>query len=106
MPPNKHTLLSLLQSHIGQSKGISVRDIAYHLRTSERQVRLAVTELRMDGIAVCGHPTTGYYIAETPEELERTCAFLRSRALQSLTLEANLRRVPLPDLIGQLHLRT
>ena len=60
----------------------------------------------MDGVAVCGTPETGYYIAATAAELDQTCAFLRSRAMRSLTLEARLRQIPLPDLLGQLHLRT
>lgn len=103
---NKHQLLGLLSDRPGKRNGIGVRDLAYHLRTTERHVRSLVTALREDGVAVCGHPSTGYYIAETPEELEECCQFLRSRALHSLGLEARLRKIPLPDLLGQLHLRT
>lgn len=103
---NKHQLLSLLSDRPGKRNGIGVRDLAWHLRTTERHVRALVTELREDGVAVAAHPGTGYYIAETADELEECCQFLRSRALHSLGLEAKLRRIPLPDLLGQLHLRT
>lgn len=103
---HKHQLLNLLIQHTGKARGIAVAEIARQLDTLPRNVRTLVSELRDDGIAVCAHPKTGYYIAETPAELEETCQFLRSRALHSLALEARLRRVPLPDLIGQLHLRT
>ncbi|XAI95651.1 hypothetical protein [Microcystis phage Mae-JY22] len=106
MIPTKHQLLTLLSDRIGRKNGQRVRDLAYNLRCSERLVRTLVTELREDGVAVCGHPTTGYFIAETAEELEECCQFLRRRALHSLGLEARLRKMPLPDLIGQLHLRT
>lgn len=103
---NKHQLLALLSRHTGAANGIAVAAIARQLDTLPRSVRTLVSELRDDGIAVCAHPKTGYYIAQTAAELEQTCQFLRARALHSLALEARLRRVPLPDLIGQLHLRT
>lgn len=106
MTPSKNSLMTVLSTCIGREKGVRVSDLAWHLRTNERTVRSLVSELREDGVAVCGHPSSGYFIAETAEELEETCQFLRSRALHSLTLEAKLRRIPLPDLLGQLHLRT
>ena len=43
---------------------------------------------------------------QTAEELESCCAFLRARAMHSLMIEARLRRLPLPDLLGQLKLPT
>lgn len=58
------------------------------------------------GHAICGTPTDGYYIAATAEELNATCEFLHNRAMHSLTLESKLRKIPLSDLIGQLHLPT
>lgn len=102
----KHDLARELQHHIGAGNGAGVFDLATRLGVDERRVRSLITELREDGIAICGHPKTGYYIAATAEELESTCQFLRSRAMHSLTLEARLRKLPLPDLLGQLHLRT
>ncbi len=99
-------VLRALAPHIGKRAGIAVKALADELQTSPRQVRKLVTELRLDGIAVCGHPKTGYFMAETADELENTCKFLRQRALHSLTLESKLRRIPLPDLLGQMHLKT
>lgn len=101
-----HDLLAVLQGHVGRKRGASVQLLAHRLDTTARHVRQLVTDLRNDGVAVCGHPHDGYYIAETPEELEQTCKFLRSRALHSLTLEAKLRKVPLADLLGQMKLKT
>ena len=37
---------------------------------------------------------------------ERSCMFLRKRALHSLGLEAKLRKISLPALLGQLNLNT
>lgn len=102
----KDQLLAVLQNHVGAEKGISSDALAARLSTNTRVVRDLVTELRMDGIAVCGHPSNGYFIAATRDELEHTCKFLRSRAMSSLMLEAKLRGLPLADLVGQMKLPT
>lgn len=102
----KDDMLKALSVHIGRSRGIPADHLALILDSSTRQVRELVTQLRQDGVAVCGHPGTGYYIAASAEELEETCQFLRARALHSLMLESKLRKVPLADLLGQMHLRT
>jgi biotin operon repressor len=104
--PNKAHLAAYLQFHIGEDRGITAAAIAVALQCNERLVRHLVTELREDGVAVCGYPGSGYFIAANAQELEDTCAFLRSRAMHSLVLESKLRHVPLPDLIGQLRLKT
>lgn len=103
---NRNDLLTSLQNHIGANNGISAEQLARQHACEKRHVRTLVSELRTAGIAVCGHPRTGYFIAATPEELEETCQFLRSRAMHSLQLESALRQVPLPDLLGQMRLRT
>jgi hypothetical protein len=106
MIANKHQALTTLQRHVGAGNGITAEALAVQLCTTKRHVRSLVTELRMEGIAVCGHPKTGYFIAATDTEVEDTCKFLRSRALHSLTLEASLRKLTLPDLLGQMRLKT
>lgn len=102
----KNDLQAALSRHIGQANGITAAALSTALGIPARGVRLLVTELREEGVAVCGHPRTGYFIAATSEELEATCAFLRSRAMHSLQLESTLRHVPLVDLLGQLRLKT
>jgi len=103
---SKERLLNVLSRHIGKGHGLGVAALALQVGVPQRHVRKLVTDLRQDGVAVCGTPTHGYYIAGCAEELEETCQFLRQRALHSLTLESRLRKVPLADLVGQLHLRT
>jgi len=102
----KDKVLAILRRHVGARNGIRAAALAHLAAIPERQVRHRISELREDGVAVCGHPSTGYYIAQTSEELETCCQFLRSRAMHSLVLESRLRRIPLPDLIGQLKLPT
>lgn len=99
-------LLSRLQRHQGAANGVTAEALATALDTTKRHIRTLVSELRLEGTAVCGHPKTGYFIAANDEEIENTCKFLRSRALHSLALEAKLRKIALPDLIGQMKLKT
>lgn len=99
-------LARLSERHTGKARGISAEQLAHQLRISDRTLRALVSMLREGGTAVSATPDTGYYIAETPEELQESCEFLRARALHSLRMEAQLRRIPLPDLLGQLHLDT
>jgi len=101
-----HQLLAALAGHIGRDKGITSAHLAALLDVPARRVRTMVSELRLEGEAVCGHPATGYFMAATAEEIEATCQFLRARAMHSLVLESRLRKLPLPDLVGQLKLRT
>lgn len=106
MQNNRALVLAVLSRHIGRGNGISVRELEQQLDMLPRQIRMLISDLRADGHAVCGTPKDGYYIAATPEELERTCEFLRARAMHSLVLESKLRKIPLPDLLGQLHIPT
>ncbi len=104
--PVADQVLAALTAHVGRAQGITAANLARVVDTSERRLRTCISQLREDGVAVCGHPKSGYFIAATAEELEESCQFLRSRALHSLALEARLRKITLPDLIGQLHLPT
>ena len=99
-------LLAVLARHIGRGNGITAGQLAQALQVPERRIRSWVSELRDDGNAICGTPRDGYFIAHTPEELEETCEFLRHRAMHSLHLESRLRKIPLSDLLGQLHVPT
>lgn len=99
-------LLTILSHHTGRHNGIAVDTLARMMGVAPRQIRTHVSALRSTGVAVCGTPETGYFIAATPEELEETCQFLRNRAMHSLQLESRLRNIPMPDLLGQLHVPT
>lgn len=110
----KHQLTAALSRHIGAAKGVHVEPlVAEILGTSqrdpnaERRVRTLASELREDGVPVCAHPSTGYFIAETDEELQRYYLdFMESRAMHTLRLISRVKKIALPDLIGQLRLKT
>jgi hypothetical protein len=63
-----------------------------------------VTECRKDGLAICAHPSSGYFMARTQEEIEETTAFLKNRALTSLVLVAMLEKRAMADVLGQVHI--
>lgn len=102
----KHDLMAAMVYCTGKHKGISCKKLAQKMDIPERQVRLLVTECREDGVAICGNPSTGYYIAEGPQDVQETIEFLKDRAMHSLKLASTLSKIPLPDLLGQLHLKT
>lgn len=108
---NKDTVLALLvhvmaRDHRGRAKGISAEHLAQKIGTSERMLRDLVSRAREEGTAIVATPESGYYVAQTAEELEECCVFLRGRAMHSLMIEARLRKISLPQLMGQLNLRT
>jgi hypothetical protein len=106
-------VLAELSYHRGKSSGIHVRDLLMRItgqltnaEALERSVRKLVTDLRLEGHPICAHPSTGYFMAVTAEELDETCNFLRSRAMSSLKAESRLRRISVAELLGQFKLTT
>ncbi len=95
-------LINVLARHQGAEKGISAARLALQLGVTTRRLRLLVTQAREDGIAVCGRPSTGYFMPTTPAELNSTCEFLESRAMRSLYSLSRMRKVALPVLMGQM----
>ncbi len=92
--------------HMGRKRGVTAHMLAARLGITERLLRTLISDARREGTAIAGTPETGYYIAQTAAELDECCRFLRSRAMHSLAIEARLRGVALPELLGQLRVRT
>lgn len=110
----KSQVLTALSRHIGEASGVHIeRLVAEILGTSERdpgaerRVRSIVSELREEGTAVCAHPAVGYFIAETEEEVRRYYTdWMMSRAMHTLRIISRVTKIAIPDLVGQLKLRT
>lgn len=98
--------INVMQNHIGKASAISGDDLARVLGVSSREMRKMTDAVIEEGIALCSHPANGYWIAQNATELEATCQFHRQRALHELAKEAKLRKMPMQDLLGQLHLKT
>lgn len=106
----RDTLLAALRQHIGRRHGVTATALcrqvigAHPTSGDERALRTLVVELRNAGHHVCAHPRDGYFLAATTEEMEETCAFLHARAMSSLQQESAMKRVSIPDLVGQMRL--
>lgn len=101
-----HLLMVLSRDHQGRAKGVGADRLAARIGVTPRLLRELISKARAEGVAIVGTPESGYYIAQTADELEECCQFLRARAMHSLHIEARLRQIPLPDLLGQLRLNT
>lgn len=99
-------VLNALSRRVGMANGIHVRELAIECGIPERAVRSAVEALRLDGVAICAHPSTGYHMAGNADELARTDAFLYSRAMATLKQLARHRGKTMAELLGQLNLNT
>jgi hypothetical protein len=102
----QHDFMAFMVHHIGRDKGIRAADMASQMSVPERQIRFFVSAAREEGVAICGHPATGYFVASNQEELQATMDFLVDRAKHSLHLASRLGNIPMADLVGQLHLPT
>jgi biotin operon repressor len=105
LDPHEARVLSVLRSHRGRARAIRVDDLGRLIGTSGREVQEIVHRLRIEhGVAIAsaaGKPA-GYYLVETTAELEQCYHEHRSKALSTLAAMAALRRVALPELLGQL----
>lgn len=108
----RERVLAALQRHIGAAAGASASLLVSEITAAgpdaaaERNLREVVTQLRLEGHHICAHPSHGYFMAATSDELDATCRFLFERAMTSLQQISSMKRISLPDLEGQLRLRT
>ena len=99
-------ILYMSSRHLGRAKGVPAYALALAMDWNTRHLRFVISTAREQGAPLCGTPKTGYYIARTPDELQSASAWLEHRAMHSLRLLAQMRRVSLPALLGQLRLPT
>jgi biotin operon repressor len=97
-------LLNLLQAHRGRANGIHCAALASRAGLSERVVRRLISDLRFEGCGIVGTPETGYFLAQTPEEIKEFEEFHFARARHSLGIISRVRGIALPALLGQLSL--
>jgi hypothetical protein len=70
-----------------------------------RRLRKLITRLRNDGYPICSSSDAeggGYFLASAGSELDDHCKRIHARAMRLLVMEARLRKVALPELLGQI----
>ena len=112
---NRNRLKSAMFDHVGEVNAISMTALyeavfnrPWNDRINDtRALRHLITALREDGIPICSVTSSnggGYYIAAATSEF---VAFLRKaerRALLILMRNARMKKVSLPEYLGQLKL--
>jgi hypothetical protein len=112
-PQEENEVLRILARHIGPDRAIGMAELfeeatgqpVAHKINDTRELRHTISNLRRAGVPVCSASwkgMQGYYLALGPEDLESFCKRLERRGLKSLAQAAALRRLALPELLGQL----
>ncbi len=107
----KQSVLIAMARHIGRERGVTAARLVYEMlgrynAEAERRLRKIVVELRLEGQHICGLPDSGYFMAETGDELAAGIRHLHDRAMTSLRQAYAMRGLAMPDLEGQLRLPT
>jgi hypothetical protein len=108
-------LLQVLAMHVGREHAIDMGELytrvfgkaINHKINESRDLRRLVTALRRKGIPIGSTSKRdggGYYLVRASSELDEYCSALRQRALRALVMEARLRKIALPELLGQMQM--
>jgi biotin operon repressor len=108
-------LLQVLAMHVGREHAIDMGELytrvfgklVNHKINESREVRKLITALRRKGIPIGSTSRTnggGYYLVRASSELDEYCSSLRQRALRALVMEARLRKIGMPELLGQMQM--
>ena len=108
-------LMMVLSRHVGEEHAIGMDELhervfgerITHKINHTRKLRTLITTLRRKGIPIGSVSTStggGYYLVRAGSELDEYCNRLRRRALNALVMEARLRKIALPELLGQMQM--
>jgi len=114
-PEARARLLSILTTHIGETNAISMAELyervfdkKWHNKVNDtRKLRLLVNKMRSEGIAICSttdQNNGGYYLAAAGSEVNDYLRRLERRALKILWRISKIKKVSLPELLGQMRL--
>lgn len=107
MSPDEIQIWMHIVARQGRAAAISAAELAARTGLSDRAVRKmikALIEQHNAPIASSPHAPAGYYIPESLSEIIEATDSLKGRALSILTRLARLRRVALPEVLGQLQM--
>jgi len=108
-------LLAILTRHIGIEKAIGMGELYtrvygkpwLHRINDTRDLRHVITELRNKGVLI-GETRSqtggGYYLARSAHELKMFFDRRKHEAVKKLAMIANMQKIGLPELLGQMQL--
>ena len=108
-------ILLILSQHVGEEKAIDMGELysrvfneAYTNKINHtRRLRMVITALRRKGVPIgstSAKNSGGYYLVRAGSELDAYCRRLRGAALNKLWMEARMRKISMPELLGQMQL--
>ncbi len=109
----KGRLFVVLSEHIGKENAVGM-DVLHekifdekvsHKINDTKKTRQLITALRGQGRAIGSNSASnggGYYLPRAGSELNDYCNRIHRKALRALAMEAKIRKVSLPELIGQM----
>ena len=108
-------ILMILSRHVGEEKAIDMWELysrvfgePYTNKINHtRRLRTLITALRQKGIPIGSTAAKnggGYYLVRDGSELDSYCGRLRRAALNKLAMEARLRKISMPELLGQMQM--
>lgn len=111
----KSRLLMELTKHIGRGRAVGMGELfqavfeeSWTNRINDtRKLRRLVTELRTGAqpqpiCSACNPAAPGYFLASAGSELQEYIGHVEKMALKKLSQAAKLKKIPLPELLGQL----
>ncbi|HOJ43272.1 MAG TPA: hypothetical protein PK800_04060 [Syntrophorhabdaceae bacterium] len=115
-PETRAKLLTVLTMHVGETNAIPMSELyervfeeKWHNKINDtRKVRLLINRMRSEGVAICSTTDQehgGYYLASAGSEVNDYLRRLERRALKILWRISKIKKVSLPELLGQMRLR-
>jgi hypothetical protein len=114
-PETRSRMLAELTSHIGEPNAISMSALYEavfdrpweHKINDTRALRRLITAMRGEGVPICSVTSTnggGYFLAAAGSELVNYLRRTERRALQMLQRNAKIKRISLPNYLGQIRM--
>ena len=108
-------LLMVLATHVGEENAIDMGELYSrvfkcdynHKINNTRRLRTIITALRHKAIPIGSRAATtggGYYLVRAGSELDSYCRRIHRAALNKLEIEAKLRKLAMPELLGQMRI--
>ncbi len=103
------TILRILEGHKGRDNAVGRFDLVDQVNQhwplfpiDERRIRSTIKHLVESHLKWIGSCPKGYFVVQTEKELLDVCKYYRGYGLSALHIEAKLRNMSLPELLGQL----